>query len=147
MGFIEVTLFSKTTPFSRKRHRKTRKLLCSILWKNTILYLYYIVTIGYILRILQSNTLSGLLLYLGISEPNALLILAGWRVLTSLLMFVSRSSKFRVFFQGIEQSKFRIFRCPFQEKGILLEKKVTSMTPIKSKSTYWGLFSDLFVKC
>ena len=38
------------------------------------------------------------------------------------------------FLQKIEQSNFRIFWCQFRVEGVVLDEKVTSMTPIKIKS-------------
>ena len=37
------------------------------------------------------------------------------------------------FLQKIEQSNFRIFWCQFRVEGVVLDEKVTSMTPIKIK--------------
>ena len=45
-----------------------------------------------------------------------------------------------------EQSNFCVFWCQFRVEGAILEKKVTSMTPIKSKVTYWGPFIARFVE-
>ena len=48
------------------------------------------------------------------------------------------------FLQKIEQSNFRIFWCQFRVEGVL-EKKVTSMTPIKIKSYLLGtIFSHFY---
>ena len=38
------------------------------------------------------------------------------------------------FLQKIEQSNFRIFWCQFRVEGVVLDEKVTSMTPVKIKS-------------
>ena len=38
------------------------------------------------------------------------------------------------FLQKIEQSNFRIFWCQFRVEGVILDEKITSMTPIKIKS-------------
>ena len=50
------------------------------------------------------------------------------------------------FLQKIEQSNFRIFWCQFRVEGVVLDEKVTSMTPIKSKVTHSGPFSAILIE-
>ena len=45
----------------------------------------------------------------------------------------------------LAQSNFRIFWCQFRVEGVVLDEKVTSMTPIKIKSyRRWTIFSHFY---
>ena len=133
MGVIEVTFSSKTTPSTRNWHQNMRKLLCSIFCKKKF----------------KSKTISNLcIIFLHLVTTNKQLNLA-LKVASSCIQALPSStfdiqqspcnhSWLEVCNLSPDVSNFRIFWCQYLVEGVVLEKKVTSMIPIKIKSYLLG---------
>ena len=132
MGVIEVTFSSKTTPSTRNWHQKMRKLLCSIFCKKKF----------------KSKTISNLcIIFLHLVTTNKQLNLA-LKVASSCIQALP-SSTFDIHQSPCNHRRLEVCNLSWYQylvEGVVLEKKVTSMTPIKIKSYLLGTIFSHFCR-
>ena len=131
MGVIEVTVFSKTTPSTRYWYQE-RLQTSSLLWLQGLWWISKVELGSAWMQ--EEATLS--------ARFNCLLVVTKCKNIIQRFDIVF---DLNFFSQKIEQSNFCIFWCQFRVKGVVLDEKVTSKTPIKIKSYLLGtIFSHFY---